>query len=184
MDYQEFRLNIIKSQENRKHKVTNSYGTKQAWRWIKKNKWLDIGQPITEREFGLIIKAIHKTLVDQLLSCRDIDFPHRMGKIELRKFNTWIGFKNGKLLTNLPIDWNKTIELWYEDRDAYDRKTFVRREAKEGYKIRYEKGMATYNNKTFYEFLPNKELKRKLKDKIENGEIDAFLLQKHDIHKY
>lgn len=182
MGYKEFRSEIIKNKGKRNHKATHSYGTKQAWRWIKKNKWLDIGQPVTEREFGLIIKAIHKSLKDQLLNCQDIDFPNRMGRIELRKFNTWVGFKDGKLLTNLPIDWNKTIGLWYEDKEAHKNKTLVRMEAKEGFKIRYEKGMATYDNKTFYEFLPNRELKQELRDKIKNGEIDAFLLQRHDIH--
>ncbi len=182
MDYQEFRSEIIKNKGSRKHKVTHSYGTKQAWRWIKKNKWLDIGQPISEREFGLIIKAIHKSLKDQLLNCLDIDFPHRMGRIELRKFSTWVGLKDGKILTNLPVDWNRTIELWFSDKESYEKKILVRREAQEGYKIRYDKGAATYDNKTFYEFIPNRELKQELKNKIKDGKIDAFLLQKHDIH--
>lgn len=182
MDYQEFRSKVIRNKEGRKHRVTHSYGTKQAWRWIKKNKWLDIGQPVSEKEFGLIIKAIHKSLKDQLLNCQDINLPYRMGRIELRKFNTWIGLKNGKILTNLPIDWNRTIELWFDDEEAYRSKTLIRREAKEGYKIRYDKNIATYDNKTFYEFIPNRELKQELRTKIKNGEIDAFLLQKHDIH--
>ena len=91
-------------------------------------------------------------------------------------------FKNGKLVTNLPVDFDKTIRLWYEDEEAHKNKTVVRFEAREGFKIRYDKNMANYNNKIFYEFLPNKELKRELSIKIKNGEIDAFLLAKHDIH--
>ena len=182
MDYQEFRLRVTRGNGTRTHKATNSYGTKQAWRWLRKNKWLDLGQPITERQFGLIIKAIHKALKDQLLSCQDIDFPNRMGKIELRKFATKVEFKDGKLVTNLPVDFDKTIRLWYEDEEAHKNKTVVRFEAREGFKIRYDKSMANYNNKIFYEFLPNKELKRELSIKIKNGEIDAFLLAKHDIH--
>lgn len=182
MNLKEFKSKVLKKKEHRKHKVTNSYGTKQAWRWLKKNKWLNIGQSISEREFGIIIKTIHKILKDQLLAGKDINLPCKMGRIELRKFKTWVDFKDGKLLTNLPIDWDRTIELWYEDEEAYDKKILIRREAKEGFKIRYEKNIATYNNKTFYDFIPNRELKQELSNKIKNGEIDAFLLDKHVIH--
>lgn len=71
MEYDDFRKRTLKAEEKKHHfKVTNSYGNKEAWRWIKKNKWLDIGEPLTEREFGAIIKAINKHLQDQLLSVR------------------------------------------------------------------------------------------------------------------
>ena len=44
----------------------------------------------------------------------------------LRKGDVYIGIGNdGKLKTNLPIDWNKTLELWYEDEESYKNKTLI-----------------------------------------------------------
>ena len=87
MELGEFRKKVLKAEEKKHHfKITNSNGIKEAWRWIKKNKWLDIGQPITELELGTIVKTINLTLRDQLLDGKDILLPHRMGRIEIRKF--------------------------------------------------------------------------------------------------
>ena len=59
MSYSEFRASTLGINGGRNFKVRNSYGTKQAWRWIKKNKWLDIEQPISEHDFGIIVKSIN-----------------------------------------------------------------------------------------------------------------------------
>lgn len=177
MEYSDFRKKIVKAGSH-KFKVTNSNGTKEAWRWIKKNKWLNIGQPITEREFGLIIKTINQTLQDQLLEGKDIKLPHQMGRIEVRKFNGEVKFKDGKLHTTLPIDWERTLKLWYEDEECYKNRTLVRFEDREIFSIFYNRNMAKYNNKSFYQFIPTRTLKKRLKQKIDSGNFDALLLKK------
>lgn len=45
---------------------------------------------------------------------------------------------------------------------------------KEVFKVFYNKGKANYNNKSFYEFEVNRDLKRRLKQRIKEGLIDAF----------
>lgn len=186
MAYREFRKRILKVEEKKHHfKVTNSYGTKEAWRWLKKNKWLDLPESVTERQFGAIIKAINLTLRDHLLEGKDIDLPHRMGRIEIRKFKAKMEIENGRLVTNLPPDWKRTLELWYEDQEALEAKTLVRYEGIDRFTIHYDKTNANYNNKAFYQFIPVRPLRRELKERIVNGSIDAFLLQKKDeIYKY
>ena len=47
-------------------------------------------------------------------------------------------------------------------------------EEDEIYKIIYNKRLANYNNQTFYTFLPNRDLKIKLKNNIKQGIVDAF----------
>ena len=44
------------------------------------------------------------------------------------------------------------------------------------YKIFYNRNLADYTNKSFYQFNFNRELKKKLKYNIKEGEVDAFLL--------
>lgn len=180
----EFRKRVLKAEEKKHHfRVTNSNGVKEAWRWIKKNKWLGIGQPITELELGTIIKTINNTLQDQLLDGKDVLLPHRMGRLEIRKFIAKKEYQGDKLVTNLPVDWKRTIELWWEDEDCYELKTLVRYEASERFTIYYNKDYALYTNKSFYKFIPTRTIKRKLKQRIMNGGFDALLLgKKNELH--
>lgn len=184
MELGEFRKKVIKAEEEKRHfKITNSNGTKEAWRWIKKNKWLNIGQPITELELGTIVKAINLTLQDQLLNGKDIIFPNKMGRLEIRKFKAKVEYKDNKLVTNLPVDWKRTIELWWEDKESRELKTLVRYEANDRFAIYFNKEFANFINKSFYKFIPVRTLKRKLKDKIINGGFDALLLgKKHELY--
>jgi hypothetical protein len=102
--------------------------------------------------------------------------PHRLGTIELRKYNAKISIRDGKLITNLPIDWDRTLKLWSEDEEAYKDRTLVKMEEKEIFKVFYNKKSANYNNKSFMQFEVNRDLKRRLKQKIKSKAIDAFKL--------
>lgn len=180
MEYSEFRKRTVKAVGTHNFKVTNSYGNKEAWRWLKKNKWLDLGQPITEREFGMIIKTINKHFQDQLVQGKDINLPHRMGRIELRKFKANLVLKDNKIKTNLPVDWDRTLKLWYEDETSRANKVLIRYEDFTRFGVHYDKNSANYNNKVFYQFIPNRNVKTRLKDNILNGRLDAFVLKKRD----
>lgn len=179
MELDEFRKRVIRAEEDKHHfKVTNSNGTKEAWRWIKKNNWLNIGQPISERELGLIVKTINLALQDQLLDGKDVLFPNRMGRLEVRKFKAKLEYVDNKLVTTLPVDWNRTIQLWWEDEESYKLKRLVRYEASDRFSIYYNKEYANYANKTYYKFTPVRPFRIKLKNKIINGGFDALLLGK------
>ena len=174
MESLEFKSNIQKLHDSRKHKVTNSLGVYDAYKWIRKDKWKEIGQPLTEHEFYSIIRGVNKLLAENLINGEDITLPCRMGRLELRKYEPKFKFKDNKLITNLPIDWNRTLKLWYEDEESHKKKTLVKMEEKELFKIYYNKSIANYNNKTFYQFNVNTELKKKLKSNIKEGNVDAF----------
>lgn len=101
-----------------------------------------------------------------------------MGQLELRKYNATFDIVNGKVKTNLPIDWDRTLKLWYEDEEAYKERTLVKVEEKEIYKVYYNKQLADYQNMVFYEFKVNRELKRGIKQRIKEGKLDAFKFKK------
>jgi len=52
----------------------------------------------------------------------------------------------------------------------------IRNESKEIFRVYYNKGTALYNNKSFFDFYINRDIKSILRDKINNKEIDAFKL--------
>lgn len=172
--WKEFRTSVCHLNEPRTHKVSGSLGVYDAYKFLRKRKWLNIGRPLTEHEFYSIIRKVNNYLADSFLHGNDIKLPHRMGRIELRKYDVRVSFDGEKVKTNLPIDWDRTLKLWYEDEEAYENKTLVKVEEKEIFKVYYNRQLADYNNQSFYEFNVNRELKKRLKQRIKEGKIDAF----------
>lgn len=183
MTYEEFRIGVLKANQKKHHfKVHNSYGTKDAYRWAMKHR--QIRRDLSETNFRVIINALNQSLQDQLLQGKDVNLPERMGRIEIRKYDTHVGFEDGKVVTNLSVDWDKTLRLWYEDKEAYMNRTLVRCETSERFKFMYCKGRAKYNNKIFYEFAPTRDIRLKLKEIINNQGFDALLLHdKNGLHR-
>ena len=175
--YKDFKSAIQGLQNTRTHKVTNSLGSYDAYKYIRKNKWFNIDRPLTEHEFYQIIRRINNYLAEELINGNDVIFPNRMGKLELRKRNSLpVIDKNGNLKVTYAIDWDSTLKLWYEDEEAFNNKTLVRLPERNIFRIKYNKNTANYNNKSFMEFQVNRNIKVRLKQKIKNNEIDAFNL--------
>ena len=165
-----------KVNEPRTHKVTGSLGVYDAYKYIRKNKWFDIGMPITEHQFYSIVRTINQSLADDLLASKVVNFPCNMGNIEIRKFPYRIDFVDGKLKTNLPIDWDRTLKLWVEDEECLRNKTLVRIEQKESFNVKYDRRYAYYDNQEYYQFKVHRDIKQRILRKLRNNELDAFLL--------
>ena len=179
MDLIEYKKRIKRVDSPRIHKITGSLGVYQAYKYYRKNRPKEKKYVLTESQYFAIIRQINNLLADDLSVGKEIILPKRMGTIELRKYNTNIRLdEHGNLKTNLPIDWNGTLELWYNDEESRNNKTLLRQENKEVFKIYYNKYSANYNNKSFYEFRCNKDLKQRLKQNIRYGTIDAPYLQR------
>lgn len=175
MAMEEFRKKILKVSEKRNYKVTNSLGVYDGYKWLRKQQWLNIGRPLKEHEYYSIIRSVNNYIVDYLLQSKDIELPCKMGSIDIRKHPVNIKIINGKIKTTLPIDWERTLKLWYEDEESYTNKTLIRQECKEIFRVHYDKSKANYNNQVYMQLLPNRYLKRGLSKKIKNKLIDAFI---------
>lgn len=156
----------------RKHQIKNSVGSEDfIYHYLKQHKELPV--PIIRS----IIKQINLELQDCLSNGVEIKLPRSMGALELRSIDSYVKFKNGKIKTNRPIDWNATLQLWYKYPETKQQKKLVRTESKKIFQIFYNKGKAKYTNKVFFEFIPNRTLKQKIKENIQNGLIkDTFIL--------
>ena len=174
MKEQEFLDNIKKVKNSRNHKVKNSYGVYDGYKYYRRNKPKDSKYVLTESQYFAIIRRINELFVDSILSGSDIILPCKFGRIELRKYAPKIIYDGKVIKTNLPINWDKTLKLWYEDKNSYKNKVLIRMEEKEIFKLYYNKTLAEYNNKSFYQINFNRDLKKKLKVGIKNGNIDAF----------
>lgn len=179
-EYEEFINTVKKVNQSRVHKITNSIGTYDIYKMIRKNNWEGIGQPISEKDFYTIIREINKLMAEALLAGKEIKFPARMGTLELRKKPSRIQIINEELVTNLPIDWDATLKLWFEDEEAYRDKILVKCENEEIFKVYYNKTKANFINKTFYEFRPTRTIKNQLSRIAKLGNLDAYLLNRYD----
>ena len=175
--YKDFKSAIQGLQNTRTHKITNSLGVYDAYKYLRKNKWFNIDRPLTEHEFYQIIRRINNYLAEELINGNDIIFPNRMGKLELRKRNSLpIIDKKGNIKVTYAIDWDSTLKLWYDDEEAFNNKILVKFPEKSIFRVKYNKSTANYENKSFMEFQVNRSIKTRLKQKIKNNEIDAFNL--------
>lgn len=173
-EFQKFKNKIVNKKAIREFKVRNSFGVRDCYKDIRKHHWYNIGRPLKESEFYAIIRGVNDLLAEELLKGNSVTFPEGMGKLELRKFKVGVKLEGDKVKNTYPVDWGKTLQLWYEDDEARVNKTLVRNESKYVYYIKYCKFTATYENQCFYEFVVNRFVKRGLKNRIKNGEIDAL----------
>jgi hypothetical protein len=97
-----------------------------------------------------------------------------MGTIELRQYPVNYCFKNGKVRTNLPVDWNKTLKLWYEDKESYKNKTLVKMEKKTLFKIYHNKEKCRVPNYYFYTFNINRNIIKRLGTLSDEGLVQAY----------
>lgn len=180
MGYKKFRDKIKKVSGPRKHKVRNSYGIYDGYKYYRKNKPNDKKYVLTESEYFAITRRINNLLSEEISNSTDVILPKQMGRIELRKYDKNISFdEDGKIKTNLPVDWDKTLKLWFEDEESLKEKKLVRVDSDEIFTIYYNKGKANFGNKSFYEFRVNRDLKKRVKNKIASEKIDALQLGKN-----
>lgn len=172
--FQDFKNKTFHRGVKRNFRAFNSYSTYSIYKQIRKSKWHDIGRPLTEHEFYLIIRTVNKLIAKELLKGHTIVFPYRMGRLELRKASCGARVKDNKLLITYPINWKATLRLWYEDEEARNAKTLLRYDNSLIYKVVYDKTNCNYANKGFFEFSLNRKLKEALYKGITSGEIDTL----------
>lgn len=174
MELNEFKSAVLKRYTRKKGVVSNCFGVYDAYKAIRRNGWYNIGRPLKEREFYAIIRGINNILAEKLKRGETVKLPYRMGKIELRKHERGVSFKDGKLKVTYPINWNKTLELWYNDEEAHRSRTLVRTENPICYKTTYDKYAANYENQSFYLFKLNKFIHDDLRENLKKGTIDTL----------
>lgn len=141
---------------------------------------------ISRKTFNKIITEYNEGIIDLIIN-DNIDFllPHLMFEITIRKVKRKPKIINGKLISNIPIDWKKTNELWENDKEAKEKKLLVRYNNSHTsgyvYRIYLKKFKGKVKNKTYYKFQPSRMFKRSLSKRIKDDDkdnFDSFLLYK------
>lgn len=172
-EYHAFRNKVQRAGQGKSYKVTGSWGIYDCYKLLRKNKWQGVDRPLKEQEFYSIIRQVNNLLAKEIGMGNTVVFPYHMGKIELRKYTPSASFVNGKLKLTYPIDWDKTMKLWFTDKEARAKKILVRFEEPSVFTVKYNRQSANYNNKHFYSFTVNNKIKQLLKENIKKGIIET-----------
>ena len=175
--FEEFRKEILKVSKPRKSYITGSLGVKQGYKYYQKTHPKGHKYVLCEGDYYKIIRGINELLIEELYKANTIKFPYRMGLLELREYTPKVQFKNGKIQNTYYLDWDATLKLWYEDESSRNNKTVVRKRGSSIYRLIYIKGSkAKYANKKFFEFRPCRSLRQKIKEEINNNNVNAYKL--------
>jgi hypothetical protein len=178
-DLKDFRRRVLKVNEPRVHKITNSLGVREAFHWSRKNKLYDT-KSVSECGYYKIVRTVNKLMAEELLNSRDVQLPQKMGMLEVRKYPLYVKFIDGEIKTNRKIDWKATLELWNNDEESRESKVLVRCEDSERFVVFYNRNAANYPNKTLMRFRPHRNLIIEINRRGKEGLIDAFTLAKYD----
>lgn len=157
------------TQQTRNHKIKSHYGANEYFIDYKKN-----GGTVDRRTFGIVLESINSKIGEEILNGYSFKIPSRLGVLAVTKKKEFIVLNDeGKVVTNRPVDFKSTMELWAKDPQAKAEKKLIRFLNKHtgGYifSFRFNKSYATFKNKTVYNLNINRELKRTLAKRIFNG---------------
>lgn len=170
---EEFSAKLRRVSDKRKIKITGSYGVNQYYKYYRKTKPKDPKYILKDVEYYKIIRSINDLLALEVSNGHPVTFPYKMGTLEIRKEDSTYSMYNGRLVKNGPVDWKRTIQLWFEDEEAKQSKILVRVNGNTIYKILYNKRHAEFRNKCYYIMAINRDLKRRLACNIRQGLIEA-----------
>jgi hypothetical protein len=165
---------------NRKHRTFSDYGVNDYYKYYKSK-----GGTLSPKVFGKILKEFNKGLYPIICTPEYVySLPKRLGTISIVKVKNFIKFtEEGKLITNLPPDWDKTLTLWAENEEARENKIIIRVENKDTerytFRLFYNKSRAVYRNKSVYKLQFNRGLKVYLKEIIKHSGFDAAIYKRN-----
>lgn len=125
-----------------------------------------------------IIKAMHKLMREELLDTGTVDLPYGLGSLVMyKKENNAPYFKkDGKLRIPYIVNWDATLELWYNDEEAHANKTRIYYEIKDMYRVFYSKKDSRFKNQSYYKFRLNRAFKTELIKRAKDNKLDNFFV--------
>lgn len=171
--FEEFKKQIQNTYKKKcPQKVRNSWGAYDYYKKYRRTRPKAKEWMLTHNQFYTLQRTVNMRLMQLLLQNFAVTLPYRLGAIEIVKMPRGVKLmEDGSVKTNRAVDWESTMQLWFEDEEAKENKTLVRFEDSSLYKVVYRKKDAIYNNKAFYEFRLNNEGKRAIKNIIANGDV-------------
>lgn len=173
---EEYFRQILKLGEKRQSKISNSYTVIEVYRYLYKIGYFK-NIEMTKEKFYSIWSKVTSYMSEGLSKGEEYKLPFGMGSLELRKGKSRVFITDRKLVYRYKeIDWNTTLNLWYDDDEARQNKTLVRYEKRYGYRIFHSKFNATCHNLMYFRFRTMDSLKCKIDKQVSEEDLDLFMI--------
>jgi hypothetical protein len=172
MTYEEYRDKIKKVKEPRNRRIKNSYYYLDAWKYYVRTT---PGQHhIPYNLCCKVIRSINQYMMNTIVEEGSVKLPYGLGELTVVVSTSTPKMKNGKLKVPNKIDWDATLKLWYEDKEAEKNKIVVRRRNSRRLIFYYIKKRHRVNNIMFYNFRFLREYVNKVVKMYSNREFDFY----------
>lgn len=141
----EYNTIIRKAGTIKEFEINNSYGIRDYY-WNYRKKY---NSRVSEQLYTKIVKEIIIAMIDELKKDAYVVFPFGIGFLRTEYIKHSINFVDGKVKVNGIVDWIKTINLWYEDEEARNKKQLVYRDKGICKIVKYSKTGKSFKNKQF-----------------------------------
>lgn len=148
--------------------MKNYYNTRDSYKEYEKNS----NNPVHVSMYLDIINGFMKFLIQELFKTGEINFPERLGKLQIIGKKVKVTIEDGKI-KGLAPDWANTKKLWEEDSEAKKNKQLVYHFNEHTDNVRYKffwsKARALVTNKTLYNIRMTRNNKRTLSNLVKQG---------------
>ena len=124
MNRKEFDVALRKAGTVHEFEVRNSYGIRDYYRNYKKISKTDL----SEQVYSNIIKDVTNELIEELKKDAYAVFPLGFGYLSTNYLKSYAEIVDDKLKAHGYVDWYQTINLWFSDEKAKERKQLVFKE--------------------------------------------------------
>lgn len=163
----------------RVHKIKTDFGMPDYYKFYKKL----VENPVDKKTYNDIITDFNLGLQGLIIEENFIyQLPHINFELLLKKEKRVPRIVDGKLINNLPINWQATNALWKRDQEAKDKKLLVRLSNAHSsgfvFRIYCKKFRSSLKSRGLYKWTTARPFARKLSKAIKDSEknIDAYLL--------
>lgn len=161
------------------NKISNCYGIYNYFNYYKHTRPKEHKFCLDHRQYSEIVHAMHKLMRDELFNFGEVKLPYNLGSLILfRESVDGPYFENGKLKIPHWIDWDKTLDLWYEDEEAHANRTKVYFELSKRYKVIFRSIYGKYKNQLFYKFNLTREFRQTIAKRAKENTLDNFFVSK------
>lgn len=152
-----FRETLIRINEPRHHKIKNSYIANDYYKYYLTKKKSNISQ----KKFTAIFKACIDDLTERnLKQMLNVVLPYGLGYVSIQAIPVNIITNNAnEKQSTMPVNWKKTMALWENDKECYEKRIVLHDYASERLRILYLKPKKKYRNMHYYMMMFSRKLK-------------------------
>lgn len=170
-DYHEYRRKHVFDKTGTHSKIRNSWGACDYYRAYRKEGHKKKLKNVQETIFYQMLRRVNTLLFEEFLREGELKLPYGLGILSVKRYRYAPRIKDGKLVHHTPVCWDKTFQLWFEDKEAERNHTFVYSDHPAGYALDYEKVPYSPNSLIYYEFFPTRINKTKIMDSVKRNEL-------------